>query len=156
MPFLCIKYPIPTMNVAVQCEWICSGAYRNDLHDFDPGMLRWSRITDSEASFPSERVLFGFASLDSRLYVFGGLGDSGEQACTCLIKARPFTCEFGWQVPKSWAICTNMTSPQRSGLNLLAAATCRAVDIASVSPLSAADCSFSEVTTVKVIPLAML
>jgi hypothetical protein len=54
--------------------------YLYDLFLFDPHAIKWSQIypADIQGSFPSGRGGHGFASVNSTLYVYGGVGASGQ------------------------------------------------------------------------------
>jgi hypothetical protein len=51
-----------------------TAAITNDLHRFDTFTLEWREILPADRNrFPGPRAEFGFASLGTSLYVFGGL-----------------------------------------------------------------------------------
>jgi hypothetical protein len=47
----------------------------NDLHKFDPESLEWTTIVVKGDLLPPPRVHPGFASVNGKLFVFGGVLD---------------------------------------------------------------------------------
>ncbi len=50
------------------------------MYKFDPIALQWSQVMpeDVHGVFPSPRIGFGFASANGDLYIFGGIGSTGN------------------------------------------------------------------------------
>ena len=68
------------IDVAFRAVARISAGKLNDLHRFDLARLKWEPLATVGAPAPAPRLYFGLAAVGGRLYVFGGLGDAGEDA----------------------------------------------------------------------------
>jgi hypothetical protein len=61
----------------------------NDLYRFDPGELLWTNLTWAGTDgAPPALDSFGFAAVDGRLYVFGGLITEKSGQCPDAARAH--------------------------------------------------------------------
>ena len=57
----------------------CCAVYLQDLHVYDPAAMAWTDLSAAASGTPpSARGFHGLASAGGKLYVHGGLCDSGE------------------------------------------------------------------------------
>ena len=98
---------------------IYSGAL-NDLYALDLSKMRWTNLTapgseSGDGDRPSPRGYPGFAAVSGKVYVFGGIDDSGGE-CTMRSSAAVFK-SFASPHSRTWLCMKSLSHSTREARN---------------------------------------